>query len=52
MRPKLFSRVDFIFRKTLEIYISHIEYHPLLFNLYCTICPAGHSVNFSSLIAK
>ena len=24
----------------------------LLFNLYFTICPAGHSVNFSNLIAK
>ena len=24
----------------------------LLFNLYFTICPAGHLVNFSNLIAK
>ena len=27
-------------------------YYKLLFNLYFTICPAGHLVNFSNLITK
>ena len=37
-----------------EVFLRSVvlEFFLLLFNLYFTICPAGHLVNLSSLIAK
>ena len=42
----------FIERKASRFWDYGIEFFFLLFNLYFTICPAGHLINFSSLIGN
>ena len=42
----------FIEHKASRFWDYGIEFFFLLFNLYFTICPAGHLINFSSLIGN
>lgn len=48
----LVSTAEFFYEIFHETTESFVQFFLLLFNLYCTIRPAGHSINFSNFIVK